>query len=338
MPVTGLDVARKANVSKMTVSRVLSGKQDLGISPSTRERVLSAARELDYHPNAVARSFRQRSTNIIGFYSSEGWVTPYDPFFAAVIDGLRLGCDEIDKNFLIYRHNNVRRSDDTIYPELMNGQLDGLVVLMRPDKPLAARLAASSLPVVAIADSVPPLPSVVVDDRQGSRLVAEYLAAKGHKTVLYRRRDCATDLRLSVVRRYESFREAASRLGIAVFDGFGVYDPYEKRISLGATETELLAAPADKRPTAAVCYDDIAAYSLLSDCTRLGIRVPEDLAIVGFDGSPMVTGNSMRLTTVSASWSEVVRKAVLLVHDLLDGRDIAHETITPVEMVVGETA
>jgi DNA-binding LacI/PurR family transcriptional regulator len=337
MPITGLDVAKKANVSKMTVSRVLSGKHDLGISPATRERVLRAARELDYHPNTIARSFRRRSTNIIGFYSSDGWVTPYDPFFAAVIHGLRQGCDDAGKNFLIYGGQR-RRSDDAYYAEFMNGQLDGLVVLMKPDEPLVRRLAESSLPVVAIADNTSPLPSVLVDDGQGSRLIAEYLAGKGHKRVLYRRGIGDEDPRLSIFRRYEAFRRAAADLGITVLEGSGVYDPVGKAIRISARETELFTGPVSERPTAAVCYDDDAAYSLLADCRGLGIRVPDDLAIVGFDGCPAVAGQTHRLTTIDAHWSDVVSKAIECVIDLREGREVPAETKMPVTLMVGETA
>jgi LacI family transcriptional regulator len=327
MPISMLEVAKRAGVSQSTVSLVLNGKKVDRIAVATRERVQLAARELGYQPNIVARSLRTQRTNIIGFYSSQGIVTMHDPFFSEIIMGMRIGCSEARKKFLLFGDYSTS-SPEEVYAELTEGHVDGLVVHIASNDPLGARLAASSLPVVAIADAVPGLPSVVADDRGGSRMVAEYLAARGHKVVHYRR-DTPVDAGdpVSIVRRFKGFVEAASDLGMTVLDDSKNYDPTAHH------------KPANGRPTAAVCYSDTKAYDLIAECRRHGVRVPNDLAVVGgFDGCHPHAAHLPVLTTIRAGWPNIASKAIALAAALHEGMDAPPETIMPVEFIVGNTA
>ena len=333
------DIAKRTGVSKQAVSAVLSGSQSgTRVSPSLRDQILATAAEMQYRPNAIARSLRTQRTDIIGFYTSQGLVTAHDPFFSEVVAGMRLGCADQDKRFLLFGDFR-ERTEDEIYAELTDGQIDGLVVHLKPGEPLMTRLAESSLPVVAIADSAPPLPSVVVDDRQGSWLAAEHLARKGHRRILYFAIDPSeADDAWSDVRRYTALCDAAAKLGMVVMTARGNYDQETYRLDLRPEEIEWLTGPASQRPTAAVCRDDIFAYGLIARCAEIGVRVPEDLAVIGFDGCPTHVDHPICLTTVCAGWADVVRKAVSLVIDLQEGRDVATETVMPVELLAGDTA
>jgi LacI family transcriptional regulator len=334
------DIARRTGVSQQAVSAVLgSGQSRVRVSDSTRDRIRAAAAELRFQPNMVARSLRGQCTNTIGFYSSVGLVSSRDPFFSEVIDGLSMACTDHGKNLTIYRLS-LGRPVNEVYAELAGGQIDGLVLLTSPSDPLVEKLASSPLPVVAIADALPGLPTVVVDDKGGSRLVARYLAAKGHKIVHYRH-DSAndTDDRRSIVRRYAGFLEAASELDMVVLDQWGDDDLGTNDPGIGAALTAYLEAPTGKRPTAAVCYSDARAYRLLSECRARGIRVPEDLAVVGgFDGRHPHADFLPSLTTIRVDWAGVASKAVSLVNALIEGNELPPETVMPVELIRGETA
>src|SRR5438105_6260011 len=149
-----------------------------------------------------------------GIYFGYGYSDPRHPFIAEISAGLQEGCNQHCKDLLI--HGTFRgTSVDEIYTELANGKVDGLVLYTPLNDPLVQKLAASPLAVIAIADPVPSLPSVGVDDVAGSRLLAQHLAGKGHRRVLYR--NCPAAL-LSAVRRFAAFQEAASACGMTLLE------------------------------------------------------------------------------------------------------------------------
>ncbi|HZP84274.1 MAG TPA: LacI family DNA-binding transcriptional regulator, partial [Chthonomonadaceae bacterium] len=153
--VTISDVAARAGVSMMTVSNVLSNNQARRrhVSEETRARVLEAIEQMKYRPNANARSLRRRRTNIIGFYAGHGYINPENAFLAAILGGLKEGCDAHRKDLLI--HGTFRGKEITdIYMELADGRIDGLVLYAPTNDPLIALLAESALPVIALADAV----------------------------------------------------------------------------------------------------------------------------------------------------------------------------------------
>jgi DNA-binding LacI/PurR family transcriptional regulator len=302
--VTIHDVARRAGVSTMTVSNVLSSNRlrQRHVSEETRQRVMAVVREMNYRPNANAVSLRSRRTNIIGVYAGYGYINPENAFLAAILGGLHEGCDLHQKDLLI--HGTFRGSSVAdIYAELADGRIDGLVLYTPILDPLVERLANSALPVVALADAVPILPSVVVDDALGGRLQAEYLAGKGHRRVKYL---CSSGQQESTVRRQRAFCRAACDFGMEVTEQPCRHVRNGPHIS--EEEARWLDMPPGVRPTAAVCWNDPTAYDLLEHCQRRELRVPEELAIVGFDGVFPTRGLRQRLTTIRAPWKRWGRR------------------------------
>jgi DNA-binding LacI/PurR family transcriptional regulator len=323
MPVSIREVAERAGVSRATVSKVLSGTREK-ISPGTRTRVQAAAADLGYLPNAVARSLRRRRTDIIGFYSGHGTAN-------WLLSELQMNLERYRKDLLV--HGTYRgRSVDDIYAELAGGKIDGLICIVLRDDPLVPRLAASLLPAVAIADPTPELPSVGVDDAMGSRLLAEYLASRGHRRVLYR---LTPERRESARRRITAFLQTAKPLGIEVITPTPV--PYPGPVS--EEEIRLLTGPSDGRPTAIVCWNDEYAFQALHVAASLGLRVPEDIAVVGFGGDAYpVSEQGGYLTTVYAPWHLTVQTAVDLLMNVMAGKVPPAETLIPVRLIVGDTA
>jgi DNA-binding LacI/PurR family transcriptional regulator len=187
------------------------------------------------------------------------------------------------------------------------------------------------MPVVAIADAVPTLPSVVADDAGGSRLIARYLAGKGHRRVLYRK--SAHD-EMSGLRRLEAFRAESAVLGITVVDTIAV----SWSDGLGERERAWLLSAESERPTAIVCWNDTIAHNTVHACLDIGLHVPHNIAVVGFDGHAWPVRLAHRLTTVRAAWTDIARKAVELLAAGLNGEGMPRETVMPVELVIGDTA
>lgn len=324
------DVAARAGVSKASASVILNGaRSSAAVSSGTKERILSAAQELRYSRNAVAHSLSSRRTNVVGFHSATGYLDLQDPFMADLVAGLQNGCNRHCKDLLLHGtfHGGLSH---VVYSELVNGKIDGLIVISRPDNPLVTLLAESHLPVIAVVDAVPNLPSVVADDAEGSRLLARHLVEKGHKRVLYRK---SPQYFVSAERRLQAFRAAAQEYGMKLDE---VMAPFNAT-SLTEEDIDLLNAPVARRPTAAVCWADNAAWQFWRSCEGAGIRVPDDIAVTGFDGVLSTQGPVSGLTTIHAPWAQVAQTAVALLEAHIAQREVPLETVLPVTLTEGDT-
>lgn len=326
------DVARQAEVSRFTVSRVLNNNlTTTRISAATRQRIMEAVDALHYRPNAAARSLRRKRTGIIGAYfgfSSAGMTTPYT---ASTTEGFQNGCNRYRYDLLL--HGTFRgASVDDIYGELVGGKIDALLLLAIENDPLAALLAESRLPVITVAGILPGIPAVVVDDFAAGRLQASHLARAGHRHVLFIGSD---RVHTSCEHRRQAFCAEAEAHGLRVIQetthtasGFALTD---------AVKAQIARQDAD-RPTAAACWCDGVAQSVVTHCLAEHIAVPETFAAVGCDGFWSEVAPARRLATVGCSWVKVGEQAVALLHQLISGAAIAEETILPVEWIPGDTA
>ncbi len=325
-------VAELAGVNRVTAAVALGRSPQGGtrVSEATRARVMAAAQQLGYAPNAIARALRGERTHIIGYYAGYEALDAHTPFTAAILQGLQQSCRVHAQDLMLFGSFE-RDTIDSIYATLMSGKIDGLVLLPTPRSPVMDKLFDSHLPVVGIANAHPSIPCVTVDDATGSRMIAEYLAHKGHRRVLYRSHE---ERRTSMVRREATFLAAAAECGITVI----LTNEETNEHALSGEERAILRRTEEQRPTAAVCWTDLSAYELLSACEQLGLQVPDDLAIIGFDGIPTRIKPERTLTTIRAPWVDVAAQAVDHLLVLLEGGDIPLETILPVELVIGDTA
>jgi LacI family transcriptional regulator/LacI family purine nucleotide synthesis repressor len=326
MQITTYDIAQKLGISQSTVSRVLNGVEGYRVAEKTRSRVLEVARQMGYRPNAIARSLRQRRTNIVGFYSGYGYLNARNAYIASVIGALQQACDAEILDILLHGAYRQRTTDD-IYGELVDGRIDGLFLHTLSTDPLVEHLAGSSLPVVAISDALPGLASIVTDDQDGIRQTIEYLFARGHRRIVY----------LAPEPRYVSVENR-----VAAF-------LCEMR-ARGEREAQVIRIPPVKSdmpppnllemagsPTAICCWNDLTAANLLVSCRERGIRVPTDLAVVGFDGALDSRLMSQALTTVAVPWDLLGQQAVALLLAQIRGNEVPRETLVPVQLVPGET-
>ena len=249
-------VADFAGVNRVTAAVALGQSPQGGtrVSDATRQRVVAAAQQLGYAPNVMARALRGARTNIIGYYAGYEPLDAHIPFVAAILEGLQQSCRTYHQDLMLFG-SFARHTVDSIYATLASGKIDGLVILPTPRSPVMDRLYESHLPVVAVANAHPAVPSVVVDDVAGSTLLADYLAQQGHRQILYR---SPADDRASTLTRRTAFLDVATARGMTVT--ITHEDPGH---ALSAQERAILHAPAAQRPTAAVCWMELNAYRLL---------------------------------------------------------------------------
>lgn len=320
------DVAAKAGVSVTTASHVLRGYTGSKIKKETWDRVMEVASELGYRPNAVARSLKNQRMTAVGLYTGYGSHNLRDPFLAEVYTGIQRACSELHYDFLV--HGDIEgKTAGEIRLKLSDGKVAGLVVHAQPNDPVVAELSRGALPAIAIADAQPLIPSVVADDSDGMRMVVDYLWERGHRHIAYLSSHvylASIEARSATIARL--VQERGGRCSVLPFPQGRPQDVFH----------EWLSQP--DRPTALCCWNDYHAYWALRSCLNTGLRVPEDYAIVGFDGLLDVLLPIRNLVTVAVPWQKMAAEAVYMIVNQIKGCPPPRLTVSPVSLVEGDTA
>jgi len=320
------DIAEEAGVSVTTVAHVLRGYTKSRIKQETWDKVVKVAADMGYRPNAIARSLKNQTTNTVGLYTGYGYHSLRDPFLAEVYTGIQIACAELHYDFII--HGDIEgKTPNDIKLKLSDGKVAGLVVHAPPGDPVVACLAEDGLPAIAIADQQATMPSLVADDRQGMILLVEYLWNRGHRHIAYLTSPiplASTEARAATLKQL-----VAARGGKSTIMEFPRHDPMQILM-------DVLALP--DRPTAVCCWNDYFAYRLIKCCLEKGVRMPEDLAVVGFDGLLESRLPARELVTVSVPWERMAADAVRMIVQQIDGRPVPKITTFSVQLIPGDTA
>ncbi len=307
------DVARRVGVSKGAVSYALNGKP--GVSESTRRRVLDAARELRWSPSSAARMLAGNRTSTVGLALTRPPETlGEEPFLMRFVAGLTSRLQPRGYGLLVQLPADADAELDTYRAWAGERRVDGVVVLdPAVDDPRPAVLAGLGLPAVVVGD-VGPGPGrvpVTTDDAAVMLAVVEHLASAGHRRVA--RVAGPPHLQHTVVRE-RAFREAAQRFGV---EGSTVHTDYSAES--GARATAGLVTGAGARPTAVVYDNDLMAVAGLSRLSELGLRVPEDVALVAWDDSATCRVTRPALTATGYDLVAFGQLAADALFSLLDG-------------------
>ncbi|GAA1954940.1 LacI family DNA-binding transcriptional regulator [Microbacterium deminutum] len=288
----GIDeVARRAGVSTATVSRALSGRGH--VSDAARERVEAAVRSLGYVASASASSLASGRTRNIGVLLPflDRW------FFSMVLSGIAGALMRRGYDITLYSLTADRAERDTIFATFLRRQrVDGVIAIsLELDEAETDRLLALDLPVVAIGGPSPRLTTLAIDEAGMARRATEHLIGLGHHAIAHigAGHDFDLDFRIPT-RRREGFEKALADAGIPARSTR--HELADFTIAGGfAAATRLLGTPLG-RPTAIFAASDEMAIGALLAARELGIRVPQDLSVVGIDGHEL--GGFFRLTTV----------------------------------------
>ncbi|MFG2555450.1 LacI family DNA-binding transcriptional regulator [Streptomyces sp. NPDC048581] len=327
-PPTIRDVADRAGVSKSLVSLVLRGSDQ--VRPERRDAVLRAVRELGYRPNTAARSLSERRTRTVGVLLND----LRNPWFVDMLDGLNSLLHDNGLHMLLADARLNRRSGQDPAGPLLDLRVDGLVVVGTLPDPAALGTVVERMPVVVAAarEPVPPGVDVVAgDDERGARLVAEHLIGLGHRRIAH----IAGYGAVGELRR-RSFEATLREHGLA---DQAVVEPSDMTEEGGyRTTVRLLSRP--ERPTAVFAVNDITAIGALSAAEELGLRVPRDLSVVGYDNTSIARLRHVWLTTVDNTSHEVGRRAARCLLDRFEGGGGAGEVhlAVPALEIRGTTA
>lgn len=304
------DVAKESGVSVATVSYVLNNGPR-PVREQTRDRVLDVMRRLDYHPNAMARGLVRRRLHTLGvLFGNPHLATFADPYGAGVLQGVLSAALELRYNVTLFTlpWQDARRSAALFHDR----RTDGVLVLApRSDSDMVSGLAALKLPVVVIsaASDVEGVPFVDVDNAAGARLATEHLLKLGHTRIAHVTGEAH---HFSAAARRDAFCAVLREAGVALPDEYLVTGSYGLGESHEAIR-RLLLLP--EPPTALFAGNDYIALTAFTVARDLGIAVPEQLSIIGFDDIPSAALVTPPLTTVRQPLARIGNLATrLLVH------------------------
>ncbi|GAA3942543.1 LacI family DNA-binding transcriptional regulator [Microbacterium soli] len=306
---TSIDVARRAGVSQPTVSRAL---RDLpNITAATKERVLRAARELDYVPREAGRSLSTPTTRRIAVVSD----ALTNPYYAELVEPLRQELARIGHRAVLVADS----SDDVLTADaLSDGSYDGILVTTAArDSRLAADLRSRGIPHVFVNRTVDDHNSHTCGfaEDEGTRLIAELLTDAGHEHIVF----LAGHPRFSTAHERETgLRTALRERSVRLSDRDVHHIDYTVDAGYAAT-VRILRGP--QPPTAIVCGNDIVAIGALNAARDLGWNVPEDITVVAFDDIPAAGWSVISLTTVHCDLPTLARVSVQTLKKAIDGEE-----------------
>ncbi len=326
------DVAALAGVSVTSVSYVLGAAPSARIGAATRARILEAAAQLKYRPNAIAKAMVSGRTHTVGVYEPHAEESALaNDWSVEVMRGIAEELRRHHTHLLLYSCDNATEADPDLF---LDARVDGLLVLAPhlTDR-LALQVSGAGLPTVLVGGRPtggPLLGWVDADNEAGARNAVEHLIANGHRVIAHLRGTVGSSNAADRERGYEAALRAAGLPVVPdlVADAdFAEPDGYRAMVQL------LARSP---RPTAVFACNDPAAIGALRACSDHGRRVPDDVAIVGFDGNRLGEFTQPALTTVRQPMEHLGREAAAMLLALVSqGADAAvKRRVLPCTVVV----
>ncbi len=321
MSATIYDVSRLSGVSTATVSRAFSNPEQ--VRPGTLTKVQEAAEVLHYHPNAIARAMARQRTDRIAYLICKKDATILDEFYAGICNGIMRTANHSDYQLLVSTekdwHLNVSASQSK--------QIEGVILGGNPPAELIAEFQSQNVQVVLVNNHVSGVPCVVSDEEDGVRQVVNFLSQRGHRHIAI----LIGRFSPYIIReRYGAFLKVMSELGLPVDSSdVRLCDPNVE----SATAAALDLLQSGDRPTAVFSTNDVVAAGVMKAARRLGLRLPEDLAVTGFDDSSICPMLEPELTSVHTDCYQMGELAVARLTALLDGQSgIPPLTVVPVQL------
>ena len=324
------DVAEKTGYSITTISRAINDHPY--VSDKTKKKIFDAMKELDYYPNNVAQQLRGKGTKLIGVIIS----FVINPFFTYLVDAIEKAAYQVGYQIVILQTLEEPEREKRFIEMLKKRQLDGLIMTsLDDDSPEVLKLIEAGKIVVCnryLGEQNIPL--IHVDEKKATYEATYYLLSKGHRKIGY-----VTGNRgsmLPVDPRFEGYVQALKEFDIEPNSNY--IFPRRLTISDGkSTLTDVLAL-GEERPDALLVISDEVASGILSQCHLLNIKVPETLAIIGFDDQPIAEALYPGLTTVRQPIKEMGEYVAALIIANIEHREHPERPELNTKLIIRGTA
>lgn len=331
--VTINDIAREAGVSKATVSRVLNRPEK--VAEETRRKVLAVMQRKNYRPNPLARGLNTRKTGVIGVLVSD--IT--NPFYAVMVRSIEEVCRAHQYHIFLCNTGGRVEEEELYLRSLLERRVDGIILgATQTDSPIVDILKDVDIPFIFVSR----LPRererydyVMVDNVLGGYMATKYLISLGHTKIAYLAGRWTTSSNLD---RFEGYKKALQEAGIEIREEYVYHGEFT--MDGGYREGIRIVSASGDRPTAVFCANDAMAIGLLEACHEQGVRVPEELSVIGFDDIPLSAFRSIQLTTISQSIAEVgALSGKILLDKILrpEQRNIRQQITFPPKLILRRT-
>ncbi len=321
-------MAKSLGIAPSTVSRALNGAA--GVGDELRAKVVAAARERGYIPDSAARNLVKRTTSSVGLYVPRGLLFMMsNPFFAQVMEGISEVMDGLGYNYIL-------ATSPAQYRKLFRTRLvDGLVLFaLRLGDPYVSELQSGGIPSVVVGSYNPMvnMPSVRPDDFQGMYDAVKYLVSRGHKRIALLNGPLSSFKSVACLDAYRKVlmeHELDEDYDMAVCGEFVA--------EWGIEGTRMLLSH-DKRPTAIACANDLIAMGVCRAAHENGLRVPDDVSVIGFGDFPAASYMTPSLTTVHTPLREMgIEAARVLLELMKGGTDLQYQSVFATPLRVRES-
>ncbi|MGH8148550.1 MAG: LacI family DNA-binding transcriptional regulator [Steroidobacteraceae bacterium] len=320
------DVAEELGMSVATVSRALSRPEML--RKETREKVLAVVERLGFRPNLLARGLRRGRTRAILLV-----VPNLSPFFLEIFAGAEQAALQTDFALLLSNSDCDPEREEACFDQVLNGRADGIILATGVAPAAYANGARALPPLVTVLERLPgrAVPLIRTDHRTGAHEATKHLIDLGHRRIAH---ITGSKTVPSTARRLQGYRDALESAGLPPVPELTC--PGDFTMQSGSDGVERLLALGEP-PTAVLCGNDEMAFGAIRALHRLGLTVPGDVSIIGFDDQNMAAMYNPPLTTVYIPRHELGRRAALELIEQLEGRDVAREVVLPTRLVVRES-
>jgi DNA-binding LacI/PurR family transcriptional regulator len=326
------DVAKESGVSPMTVSRVLSGRRT--VDPQMRRRVLAAARRLDYVPNALASSFSRNRAGFIGVATAYRDLIG-TTFFREVMLGFQSAVRGTELDFALFDCTSEAFRNPKGLARIYRQKKAGGLLIMAPqmEEKYLRTLSSMGIAFVVAGERVtdPDIPSVCCNDARGIEIMIEHLLKLGHRRIGF---ICGPSQLGSAQRRESAFRKCVESAGLALPKHF--VQPGDYTVPKAKASAAVMLKNR-KPPTAIICANDQTAKGAVLAAREMGVRVPEDVSIGGFDGLLSPEEDDVSLTTIYQPVQEIAALAAKRLLDLMAGKPVRGHVDIDVSLVIRET-